>query len=697
MTNARSMEGRAHESSRLSPAVLAVLATTFASALHTTATSQAIEYGESRKAIPSPTGYPTNLVYIPKTPVKMGISASDVLDTAKEFGRGYELTKKYTKILVRELAGKNSTVLVDEFLIGRFEITNAEYEVFVKQNHPNVRFPFSWWKPASIDKCREKYVKEFGSNFKPQEYWSQNWRDLTTDWEVTDKIKNQAVGYVSLDDAKRYCAWAGVRLPFEVEWQAALQGPTKKPTRYLWGDKWENNCQGILGFQKRDVGKWPKTRSYYGVDDMIGGVWEYTASPLAPFDGMESEFRTLEKQWKRLLEKGDRDVLGMPIADGRFLVRGASFTSFGEAPITSRLTQRYAVPADATIEDFGFRIAKSLRPAFAGTVGRATFDLNSDNLGGLELDLPDRVSQRDGSMLTKDFEQRGIERWNMKDDHIQAYHMVSFVPVLSLGEIEKSKPKSAKDLEKITIDRSAIGAVGAPIAVVFSTEALSIQQGINKETQLPPGNYTVSFRSGGLPRDLLVALNEGRDILKRTKGVRPKAGDAAPAEDGKKDGDKGDKKADKKKEEAPQEPANDPFPVLDRFGVSDEITAKFPKDKPKTFLIQPGNLEIPAEQDVLLWRNDAGNYFAWSEYRPSVRVASVSQSPAKLIIDEAKSTLTYRGGPQTSRRGQRFEFQIEVKLVEPFGQNTWVTPDTKIEIRDPEVGPGEIQPKPVKK
>ncbi len=699
MMNVRPTEGRAHDSSRTSPALLAALAASFAIA-HATEAKCQIEFGETRTATPAPKGYPQNLVYIPKTAVKMGISAGDVVSTAK-FGRGYELTKRYTKILARELAGKNATVLADEFLVGRHEVTNAEYAIYVKKNHPNVRFPFSWWKTESIDKHRDLYVKEFGSNFEPQSYWEKNWQNLTTDWEVSDKIKNQPVGYVSYDDAKRYCAWAGVRLPYEVEWQAALQGPAKSPSRYLWGDKWMPDSQTLLGFARRDVGKWPQTRSYYGVEDMIGGVWEFTASPYAPYEGMQSEFRALEKAWQKMLEKDDREILPMPNSDGRVIARGASFTSFGEAPITSRLTQRYAVDPSKTIEDFGFRFAKSLRPAFAGTVGRAFIDFNSDNLNGLQLDLPSRVEERSGDMLTKQYEQRGIERWTVKDGHIQSYHMVSFVPVQSIGELDKAKPKNVKDLEKLCVDRSAPGAVGAPIAAIFSTEALSLQQGINKEIQLPPGMYTVAYRHEGLPRELLVALNAGHEVLKAHKGVRPKPEDLISKKDegDKKSGKKkGDKKGDDKAEEAAAPVQEDnPFEVLDRYGVPDEVTAKFPKEKVATFLIQPGNLAIPADKNVLLWRNNAGEYFAWSEYRPAIRATSVSQSEAKLTIDEVGSTLTYRGGPQTSRIGQRYEFQIAVKLVEPFSQNSWVTPDMKIEFKDPEVGPGEIQPKPVKK
>lgn len=654
-----------------------------------------VEFGENRQPIPAPTGYPSSLVYVPKAAVRIGISAQDVIDTAKEFGRNVEGTRFWMKILAREMSSKKHTELVDAFLIGQHEVTNAEYETFVKKMHPNIRFPFSWWKTSSIDKAREAYYKETKRSLKPIEYWKANWRSLTTDWEVPAKLKDLPVTYVTIEDAKRYCAWAGVRLPYEVEWQAALQGPTKKPTRYLWGDKWDSTkSPELLNFDLRDVGTWTKTRSYYGIDDMLGSVWEYTNSPLVPYDGWKSEFPALEKAWRKTLKKGDRHVLPQPHADGRFVVRGGSFTSKGQLQIVARLSTRRPIDSGETVDDIGFRVAKSLRPAFDASTLRAAYDYKNEQLQGFELDLPSRLDQRNGDALRKEYEQRGIERWTTKDGKISAYHMVSFIPVATLGSVDQRKMKTAKDFLTTTAERCKPSQVGAPVAVLMSTESFSVQTGINQRTELQAGNYTISFRGKGMPRELAIALNDGRSILKSHKGERPaKTDKTEPAKDDKKKSSKKkSKKADKEDSKS-----SDPFPILDRFGIPDEMTMKYPKEKPKVMLVQPGNLEVPIKQNILLWQNETGNYVGWSEYRPSVRATSVRQSKAKLDVDVEKSLLTYKGGPQTSRVGQRFELQIEIKLSEPLGQNVWVTPDTKIEMPDPrQVDPGNISPKPKK-
>lgn len=691
MQTDRSSESR---HGRLRPEALFAIAT-----LLSPLCAQQTLYGENCQPIPAPNGYPELLVAIPTNPVKMGITAKDVVDTAKKWGRGIDGTRKWMKILAREMAGKRSTVLVQQFLIGKHEITNADYAVYVKKRHPNVRFPFHWWKQESINAVRQKWAKDGRGRFKPKDYWQDNWRDLLTDWEIPKGKETHPVGYITLDDAKRYCSWAGVRLPYEVEWQLALQGPTKKPMRYIWGDKWDSRSSSSLcNLRRRAAGSWTKTRSHYGIDDMLGGVWEYTQSPLTLYPGCMQEFRDLDKTFKKTLKKKERMILPRPVADGRYVVRGGSYTSGGQIQVVMRSSTRRPINDDETVEDIGFRIAKSLRPAFDATMGRASFDYDTDQLGGFELDLPTRLEQRDGTAIVKEYEQRGIERWSIKDGSIAGYHMISFVPVRAIESVDQSKVKTAKDFQKIAANRCGEGATGIPIAVLMSTEAFSVAQGINKWGDLPSGDYTISYRGKGLPRELQIALNDGKSILKRNKGERPKA-DAKPEPekaDDKKSKKKSSKKSKKKKDEAKQEEKKDPFPILDRFGIADELTIKYPKERPKMLLIQPGNLEIPAKQNVLLWRNSAGNYVAWSEYKPSIRTAGVGQSKPQLKIDMSRNSLTYKGGPQTSRRGQRVEFQIDIKVQEPLGQNTWVT-ERDPEIKEPKIAPAEVRASPKKK
>lgn len=82
------------------------------------------------------------------------------------------------------------------------------------------------------------------------------------------------VVYVSIEDAKAYCNWAGKRLPTEVEWQFAGQG--NDTIYYPWGMQPDSmKCNNALG-RTTPVGAYPDGKSRFGVQDMIGNVWQLT-------------------------------------------------------------------------------------------------------------------------------------------------------------------------------------------------------------------------------------------------------------------------------------------------------------------------------------------------------------------------------------------------------------------------------------
>jgi formylglycine-generating enzyme required for sulfatase activity len=105
------------------------------------------------------------------------------------------------------------------------------------------------------------------------------------------------VVHVSYEDACAYAAWAGKVLPLEPEWEFAARGGLDGAA-YAWGDAvapdgramaniwqgrfpWENlKLDGHAGTSPVDA--FPANG--FGLYDMIGNVWEWTASPFAPRD-----------------------------------------------------------------------------------------------------------------------------------------------------------------------------------------------------------------------------------------------------------------------------------------------------------------------------------------------------------------------------------------------------------------------------
>ncbi|HKX32386.1 MAG TPA: SUMF1/EgtB/PvdO family nonheme iron enzyme [Blastocatellia bacterium] len=142
-------------------------------------------------------------------------------------------------------------VAVSPFFIDRTEVTNEQYRKFLEATgYPQ---PPSW----SANRYPEGQDK----------------------YPVVD---------VTWEDAKVYAAWMGKRLPTEEEWEFAARGPEGRI--YPWGNEWVPNIANVATSEseKRQlapVGRFSNGASPYGLLDLSGNAWEWTASDYQAYPG----------------------------------------------------------------------------------------------------------------------------------------------------------------------------------------------------------------------------------------------------------------------------------------------------------------------------------------------------------------------------------------------------------------------------
>ena len=172
------------------------------------------------------------------------------------------------------------TAVVDAFMLERHDVSNGRYLEFVTAGgYEDER----WWRPEDWRWVREEGIEH-------PLFWERHegawfWRGM---FELI-RLPLAWPAYVSQAEASAYARWSNARLPTEAEFQRAAFGtPGREERLHPWGDAEPTAAHGVFDFASWDpqpAGSHPAGRSAWGIDDLVGNGWEWTASVFAPFPG----------------------------------------------------------------------------------------------------------------------------------------------------------------------------------------------------------------------------------------------------------------------------------------------------------------------------------------------------------------------------------------------------------------------------
>lgn len=275
-------------------------------------------------------------------------------------------------------------VAVDAFSIQRTPVTNRQFAAFVaatghvtlaEQAPDPADYP---GMPQDMARAGSLVFSRPTCAFHVQDFrawWSfcfgADWRrPLGTDSSISG-LEDHPVVHIGFADAQAFADWAGLSLPTEAEWEYAARGGLEG-SDYAWGDSLApdgamlaNYWQGQFPIQNSLLDGWERTSPVghfpanpYGLVDMIGNVWEWTADWYAEPPAHQSKTPKsccIPQNPRGGSEAGSMDPCQPDIRIGRKVLKGGSHLCAENYCQRYRPAARYAQPIDTSTSHVGFR------------------------------------------------------------------------------------------------------------------------------------------------------------------------------------------------------------------------------------------------------------------------------------------------------------------------------------------------------
>lgn len=184
---------------------------------------------------------------------------------------------------------------------GSFECGNDSLDALDNERPVHRVYMETYWLDRTPVTCEQYALFIEAGGYQNSRWWSaEGWEWLQAAqitqplyWSDADDRAHHPVCGVSWYEADAYARFVGKRLPTEAEWEkAASWNPIARQRQtYPWGEAVPNeddcNCNHAVG-QTTHVDAYPAGISPFGCYDMLGNVWEWTATWFDRYTGFEA-------------------------------------------------------------------------------------------------------------------------------------------------------------------------------------------------------------------------------------------------------------------------------------------------------------------------------------------------------------------------------------------------------------------------
>ncbi len=184
-------------------------------------------------------------------------------------------------------------VTVAPFSMAKFAVSNEDFLSFVEASGYQNE---SYWCEAGWKWCCKNKLQH-------PIYWGKQgkqWYSRQFDEWIELSMQN-AVIHISWYEANAYCNWAQRRLPTEIEWEFAaacdadqINNGVYKKRQLPWLDTDANRHANLdaINMGTVAVSAYADGDSKFGCRQMLGNVWEWTASDFLPYPGFSADCYT---------------------------------------------------------------------------------------------------------------------------------------------------------------------------------------------------------------------------------------------------------------------------------------------------------------------------------------------------------------------------------------------------------------------